>query len=160
MTLSISALVAFAATRHHYEDVPEFFTHDFHSKHYKDTKNAVQAKLQSLFASGKFARLTCGPSTFMLEKAIEERKVIIFNLAEGSLGEQESSAFGRLLVSMLQGIAVRRDKQNKRIPTRVLIMNFTISRRVRWKISLRKRPNTNSTLQWHSSRSAKARRRK
>ena len=101
-------LVAFAQTRHHYEDVPDFFTHDFHSKHYKDTKNAVQAKLQSLFASGKFARLTCGPSTFMLEKAIEERKIIIFNLAEGSLGEQESSAFGRLLVAMLQGIAVRR----------------------------------------------------
>jgi hypothetical protein len=117
-------LVAFAETCHHYEDVPEFFTHDFHSKHYKDTKNAVQAKLPSLFASGKFARLTCGPSTFMLEKAIEEKKVIIFNLAEGSLGEQESSAFGRLLVSMLQGIAVRRDKQNKRIPTRVLIDEF------------------------------------
>ena len=82
-------LVEFAETRHHYEDVPEFFTHDFHSKHYKDTKNAVQAKLQSLFASGKFSRLTCGPSTFTLEKAIEERKIIIFNLAEGSVGEQE-----------------------------------------------------------------------
>ena len=92
-------LVDFAQTRHHYEDVPDFFTHDFHSKHYKDTKNAVQAKLQSLFASGKFSRLTCGPSTFMLEKAIEERKIIVFNLAEGSLGELESSAFGRLLVA-------------------------------------------------------------
>ena len=117
-------LVAFAQTRHHYEDVPDFFTHDFHSKHYKDTKNAVQAKLQSLFASGKFSRLTCGPSTFMLEKAIEERKIIIFNLAEGSLGELESSAFGRLLVALLQSIAVRRDKQNKRVPTRVIIDEF------------------------------------
>ena len=117
-------LVAFAQTRHHYEDVPDFFTHDFHSKHYKDTKNAVQAKLQSLFASGKFSRLTCGPSTFMLEKAIEERKIIVFNLAEGSLGEQESSAFGRLLVSLIQSIAVRRDKQNKRVPTRVIIDEF------------------------------------
>jgi hypothetical protein len=117
-------LVAFAQTRHHYEDVPEFFTHDFHSKHYKDTKNAVQAKLQSLFASGKFARLTCGPSTFMLEKAIEERKIIVFNLAEGSLGELESSAFGRLLVSLVQSIAVRRDKQNTRVPTRVIIDEF------------------------------------
>ena len=117
-------LVAFARTRHHYEDVPEFFTHGFHSKHYRETKDAVQAKLQSLFSSGKFARLTCGPSTFMLEKAIEERKIIIFNLAEGSVGEQEGSAFGRLIVAMLQGIAVRRDKQDKRIPIRVIIDEF------------------------------------
>jgi hypothetical protein len=50
-------LVAFAQTRHHYEDVPDFFTHSFHSKHYASTKDAIQAKLQSLFASGKFARL-------------------------------------------------------------------------------------------------------
>ena len=117
-------LVAFARTRHHYEDVPEFFTQGFHSKHYRETKDAVQAKLQSLFSSGKFARLTCGPSTFMLEKAIEERKIIIFNLAEGSFGEQEGSAFGRLIVAMLQGIAVRRDKQDKRIPIWVIIDEF------------------------------------
>jgi hypothetical protein len=117
-------LVAFAQTRHHYEDVPEFFTHGFHARHYKETKDAVQSKLQSLFASGKFARLTCGPSTFSLENAIEERKVIIFNLAEGSVGELEGSAFGRLIVALLQGIAVRRDKQNRRVPTRVIVDEF------------------------------------
>ena len=139
-------LVAFAQTRHHYEDVPDFFTHDFHSKHYKDTKNAVQAKLQSLFASGKFSRLTCGPSTFMLEKAIEERKIIVFNLAEGSLGELESSAFGRLLVATRQSIAVRSDKQNKRVPTRVIIDEFhNFTTRSVWRRLLRKPQNSNST---------------
>jgi hypothetical protein len=117
-------LVEFAQTRHHYEDLPEFFTHGFHAKHYAPTKDAIQARLQSLFASGTFSRLTCGPSTFMLEKAIEERKVIIFNLAEGSMGEQESSAFGRLIVALLQGIAVRREEQDRRVPTRVIVDEF------------------------------------
>lgn len=119
-----SDLVAFACANAHYPDVRDFFTHSFHRKHYAVTKDAIQSKLESLFASGKFARLTCGPSTFMLEKAIEERKIIIFNLAEGSVGEQESSAFGRLIVSLLQGIAVRRDKQKNRVATRVIIDEF------------------------------------
>jgi hypothetical protein len=117
-------LVAVGQSRTHYEDVPEFFTHDFHSKHYAPTKDAIRSKLRSLLTSGKFSRLTCGRSTFMLEKAIEERKIIIFNLAEGSVGEEEGSAFGRLLIAALQGIAVRRDKQNKRVPTRVIIDEF------------------------------------
>jgi hypothetical protein len=117
-------LLEFAETRHHYHDVVEFFRHSFGRKHYAVTKDAIQSKLESLFASGKFARLTCGPSTFMLEKAIEERKIIIFNLAEGSVGQREGSAVGRLIVALLQGIAVRRDKQDKRVPTRVIIDEF------------------------------------
>jgi hypothetical protein len=117
-------LVAFGRSRHHYPDVANFFTQNFHSKHYAPTKDAIQAKLHNLFSSGKFTRLTCGPSTFMLEKAVEERKIIIFNLAEGSVGELEGSAFGRLIVALLQGIAVRRDRQNKRVPTRVIIDEF------------------------------------
>jgi hypothetical protein len=117
-------LVDFARSNANYPDVRDFFTHNFHSKHYAPTKDAIQAKLHNLFSSGKFTRLTCGPSTFMLEKAIEERKIIIFNLAEGSVGELEGSAFGRLIVALLQGIAVRRDKQNKRISTRVIIDEF------------------------------------
>ena len=60
----------------------------------------------------------------MLEKAIEERKIIIFNLAEGTVGEAEGSAFGRLIVALLKGIAVRRDRQNKRVSTRVIIDEF------------------------------------
>ena len=122
-------LVAFAQSRHHYEDVRTFFEDSYvGAAHIKPTKEAIRTKLQVLFSSGKFAKLTCGASTFMLEKAIEERKIIVFNLAEGSVGEQEGSAFGRLMVAMLQGIAVRRLKQHNRVPTRVIIdeaQNYT-----------------------------------
>ena len=58
-----------------------------------------------------------------LERAIEARRIIVFNLAKGMLGEQESSAFGRLIMAMLLGIALRRQTTPKhlRTPTHVFV---------------------------------------
>jgi hypothetical protein len=126
-------LVEFARSRAHYPDVAEFFTHDFQGalgkRHHLDvTKTAIHTKLQDLFSTGNFADLTCGKSTIDLERALEERKIVIFNLSKGALGEREASAFGRLIVAMLQGIAMRREAQGNRVPIRVIIdevHNFT-----------------------------------
>ena len=153
-------LVDFAQTRHHYEDVPDFFTHDFHSKHYKDTKNAVQTKLQSLFASGKFSRLTCGPRPSCLRKPSRSGR------SWSSISPRGAWRAGRLGIwasdrgHSSKALPCRRDKQKKRVPTRVIsdeFHNFTtrsmekiITQAAKYKL----------TFSWRNSRSAKARRRR
>ncbi len=114
-------LVAFGQSRAHYRDVADFFTYSFDRRNLDITKTAIQTKLQDLFSTGNFADLTCGKSTIDLERAIEQKKVVVFNLSKGSIGEREGSAFGRLIVAMLQGIAMRREAQGNPVPVRVII---------------------------------------
>ncbi len=79
--------------------------------------------MQDLFNTGFFVDLTCGKSTIDLERAIDERKIVLFNLGKGLIGDAESQAFGRLLVALLQGIAVRRAErpEEERTPTHLFI---------------------------------------
>jgi hypothetical protein len=117
-------LVAFGASRAHHPDVARFFAEDFSDKRrFGATKGSISTKLQSLFNTGFFTDLTCGPSTIDLERALERRQVILFNLSKGLIGETESQAFGRLLVAMLQGIAMRRAEQReeRRVPVHAFI---------------------------------------
>lgn len=111
-------LIAFGRSLAHYPDTANFFEHHFHHRHYHTTKAAILTKFQTLFSTGRFPALTCGESTIRLERAWEQKKIIVFNLAKGMLGDKESSAFGRLIVALLQGIAVRRASipEEKRIP--------------------------------------------
>jgi hypothetical protein len=121
-------LVEFGQSRDHYPDVQDFFKYSFHRKNFDMTKTAIHTKLQDLFSTGNFADLTCRKSTIDLERSLQERKVIIFSLSKGALGEREASAFGRLIVAMLQGIAMRREAQGNRVPIRAIIdevQNYT-----------------------------------
>jgi hypothetical protein len=95
---------------------------DFNREHYAATKNGISAKLQILFGTGTFAQLTCRESTVNLERETEQRKVIIFDLNKAILGGA-GAPFGRLIVSMLKGIATRRALIEKdiRVPTHVII---------------------------------------
>ena len=115
-------LVQFAKTLSHHADLPTFFMRDFNREHYAVTKNGISAKLQILFGTGTFAQLTCGESTVNLEREIEQRKVIIFDLNKAILGGA-GAPFGRLIVSMLKGIATRRAliEKDMRVPTHVII---------------------------------------
>jgi hypothetical protein len=61
-----------------------------------------------------------------------ERKVILFNLSKGRLGTSESQAFGTLVLSLVQSIALRRERlpPNHRPMTHVLVdecQNFVTS---------------------------------
>ena len=117
-------LIEFGASRSHYPDVETFFASGaFGKERYGVTKGSIYTKLQDLFNTGVFAELTCGPSTIDLEYAINNRKVILFDLGKGSVGEEEGRAFGRLIVAMLQGIAMRRVNipKHKRVPCHLII---------------------------------------
>lgn len=94
-----------------------FFEREFHNKLYVKTKLSIYTKVLSLLNTQTFFNLTIGKSTVNLEKEIEGGKVIIFNLSKGKMGPEASEAFGRFVISALQGFAQRRaliDKEDRK----------------------------------------------
>lgn len=100
-----------------------FFKTAFRSRDYEESKRRVYTRIQKLLNSQGFFNLVNGQSSFDLERAIEEKKTIVFNLSKGKIGRETSSVFGRLIVSMLSSIAYRRASipKNERIPTFLFI---------------------------------------
>jgi len=121
-----SELIAFAQGLSHHEFIADYFaTKDsgFNSKGNQQTRDAIGRRMDDLLSVGLFRQVTCGKSTLDLEDAINNKKVILFDLGKGSIGRREGSAFGRLMIAMLIGIAYRREKLPKslRIPCSVVI---------------------------------------
>ena len=122
-------LVSFAVTNSKHKGVRDFFSHSFGPKDHTASRDAIKRKMHNLF-TGALAHLTCGKSTINLQKAWDERKIVVFNLSKGKIGDDEAKAFGRLVVSLLQGIAKRRAdiEKSARVPGHLFIdemENFT-----------------------------------
>lgn len=77
------------------------------------TQSGIYYRLQSLIGDSEFKRLLLGKSTVNLEKAMNEGKVIIFNLAKAELGKKAAPAFSKLLLSFIQGIVSKRNATTK-----------------------------------------------
>jgi len=103
--------------------VRSFFETEFSEKSFALTKQSIRTKLQSLFNSGVFYGLVNGQTTVDLERAINDKKIILFNLAKGTIGEDASEAFGRFIIALIQGLALRRQKLDRRdrIPVHLFI---------------------------------------
>ena len=114
-------LVQIALTRTHDIENVEFFKHQFHDKHLDSSKAAVRTKLSNLLNTGTFADLTCGPTTMFLERAWNDRRIVVLNLSK--IGDIEAASWGTLLLALLQGIAQRRAEidKAKRIPCHIYI---------------------------------------
>jgi hypothetical protein len=67
--------------------------------------------LQTLLDINFFRELTCGERPIDIEALLNERKVILFDLVEAKLGDEVTSAFGRLMTALIQAIAKRRGEQ-------------------------------------------------
>ncbi len=83
---------------------------------YKLTMTSIFTKIQSLLNTDVFFKLTCansGKSTVNLNSEINLGKLILINLSKGSLGEEASEAFGKLVLSILQNAALRRSSVKK-----------------------------------------------
>lgn len=115
-------LIAFALMNNN-DDIKSFFTNEFDTAGYKTTKQAIATKLRLLLTTRTFADLTCGRSTVDLEQAMNEKKLVVFNLSKGTVGEDESRAFGKLVVALIQAFAQRRTAVDKRyrVPTHLVI---------------------------------------
>lgn len=103
-----------------------FFEHDFKSAEYRLTKRGILTRIQELLNSPTFRNIMVGASTINIKQAIEERKLIVFNLSKGKLGFSTSKALGRIIISMIQSIALQRaDRpEAERTPTFLVIDEF------------------------------------
>jgi hypothetical protein len=123
-------LVSFAINNSKHKGVRDFFTYSFGPRNHTATRDALERKLQDLFTGGTFAHLTCGKSTIDLQEVWDKRKVVVFNLSKGKIGDAEAKAFGRLIVCLLQGIAKQKAdiEKSARVPCHLCIdeiENFT-----------------------------------
>lgn len=80
---------------------------------YHSTKSAIFTKLQSLLNSRAFYNITCNENTIHLSKAIQERKIILFNLDKGRMGEEQSQAFGKLIMAQIKNHVMQQTEYNR-----------------------------------------------
>lgn len=104
----------------------DFFKNGFFKPTYKTTKASLYTKLQSLLNSYTFSNLLCGKSTIDLESALNSGKVVIFNLSKGEMGTEISQAYGRFILGVIEGIALKRNEthKSKRMPTYLFVDEF------------------------------------
>lgn len=107
------------------DGVRRFFMYDFPSIT-GVTKDGIKWRTRNLLHSQIFARLTTGKSTVNLKQLIEEKKCIIFNLDKGKLSTEVSTQFGKLIVSLIQIIAMQRGglPNHLKTPTYLYIDEF------------------------------------
>jgi len=86
-----------------------FFKILFHDRQFTRTKTAIANKIQHFLNYEAFRYLTVGQSTLHLEKSMNQGKVVIFKLPKGAMGDTASIAFGKLVVSMIEAIARKRE---------------------------------------------------
>lgn len=115
-------LVAFGRSLTHHSQAARYFAEGFYDGANAQTKYSIYRKLSYLLNGEVFAQLTCGKSTVELEKAVNEKKVIVFGLGKGSLADA-GVAFARLVIGMLLGIAYRREDlpEYKRVPIALVV---------------------------------------
>jgi len=119
-------LIEFAQTLTHHDRLPMYFSRKdsgFNLPSNKVTKDAVSRRIDGLLQTGPFKQVTCGKSTFHLEQAVEEKKIVLFDLAVGAIGFDESTALGKLIIAMLLSMVYRRSEQPEkdRIPVSLVI---------------------------------------
>lgn len=104
------------------ESVRRFFQYDFETIPIT-TKDGIKWRTRNMLNSQVFAKLTTGASTINLKQLIEERKCIIINLDKGSMSSTVSSHFGKLIVSLIQVIAMQRGglPDDEKVPTHLFV---------------------------------------
>jgi len=104
--------------------ISDFFQTEFTKlTNLKSTKQSIAIKLRNILGKGVLDKVLCGRTSINLEKLMADRKFIVVNLAKGRLGTSESSALGTLLVSLIQAIAMKRErlKEAERPMTHLII---------------------------------------
>lgn len=100
-----------------------FLKNDFHKDSYNPTKQAIKTKLQSLLNSYTFRNLLTGKQTFHLSSLCQQKKLIIFNLSAGKIGNTTSNVIGRFILAQIKSMAFQRAdvSESLRTPTHVFI---------------------------------------
>jgi len=90
------------------------------------SRQGIYQKLQNLLNFSVFTDFFCGDSTIDIKQVIDEKKVIVFNLSKGRLGDFSSSYIGMMIVAIIQNLIFHRAGINAelRTPTRIYIDEF------------------------------------
>lgn len=114
------------------QDVAEFFQLYFADVN-KESKKAITQKVNSILGKGRVRAILCGRNSIDLKHALNNRMIVVANLAKGALEEEESHLIGMLLVAMTQSIGMERvhTPEHLRPVTRLVIdecQNFVTSK--------------------------------
>lgn len=85
----------------------DFMKNQFSQGKFTRTKDALSTKLQILLNNPIFSNFITGDSTFNLEKAINNNKIIIFRLPKGKMRKALEPA-AKLVMALIQGIVFKR----------------------------------------------------
>lgn len=91
----------------------DFFERIYPQDTYNPTRLAISTRLQSIFNSHPVSRFLIGDTTVDLEKLVERKSLIVFDL--GDLGDMSRETVGRFVVATLQSYARRRKLGSKPI---------------------------------------------
>lgn len=116
-------LVAYGRTRLVNPQHRHFFAQLFHQHTYRTTKLSLATQMQSLLNTPAFSRFVVGKSTLNLDRLLDSRKTILFNLASGKLGEKASTALGIFLLALIARAIRRRANRPpaERVPVHAFI---------------------------------------
>lgn len=99
----------------------DFIKNQFSQGKFTRTKDALSTKLQILLNNPIFSNFITGESTFNLEKALNNKKIIIFRLPKGKM-RKALEPTAKLLMALIQGIVFKRaDLQEALRPKTYLI---------------------------------------
>lgn len=85
----------------------EFMKNQFSQGKFTRTKDALSTKLQIFLNNPVFSNFITGDSTFNLEKALNNKKIIIFRLPKGKMRKTLEPA-AKLIMALIQGIVFKR----------------------------------------------------
>lgn len=86
--------------------VANFFRTEFQREYYETSRDGIRGRLNTLLGSLDVERLLAGKSTFSLSEAVQQRKVVLVNLAK--FGESYIKPVGLLFMAMISALGWRR----------------------------------------------------
>lgn len=108
------------------EKYRDFFLHTFNNANLTVSKNGIYQKLMNVLNLSTFQHFFCGVSTIDLVGAINDKKIIVFNLSKGKLGAIAAEYIGKMLLAILQNIIFQRASlpEKERVPIALYIDEF------------------------------------
>lgn len=86
-----------------------FMKEQFSKQKFSKTKDALSTKIQLLLNNPIFSNFITGDSTFDLEKALNNKKIIIFRLPKGKMRKTLEPA-AKLIMALINGIVFKRSE--------------------------------------------------
>lgn len=91
---------------------PDTDVRDFFQNHFDNvndlTKKSITQKVNSILGKGELRAILCGRNSIDLRWALDNRMIVLANLAKGALDFEESRVIGMMLVAMTQSIGMER----------------------------------------------------